>query len=200
MNWSLPTILFGGSFDPVHEGHLHVAREALRAVPEAKQLVFIPAAHSPGKAAGCASPAQRLEWLRLAVEPEGWKVWDTEVSRGGESYTVDTLQEAHDAGARAERLWWLVGADAYASLPGWRNPERIRELAQILVVSRPGREVMRQSSSDRIVEIAPHPASSTALRARLGRGEKAADWLPAPVSAALERLLPGQNPYVTTDL
>lgn len=190
------TILYGGSFDPPHEGHLHVARAALSACPEFRQLVFVPANHSPGKAHAWASGAQRLAWLRAAAEPLGYGVWDTELTRAGESYTVETLLEATAAGATPATLAWLIGADAYRGFGRWREPERIRALAQLLVVNRPGTPIERNDPRDRVIPIPPHPASSSLLRERLARGEDAADWLPAPLRAAMEHLLPGQNPYV----
>ncbi|MGZ3736275.1 MAG: nicotinate-nicotinamide nucleotide adenylyltransferase, partial [Bdellovibrionota bacterium] len=104
LDFRQPTILFGGSFDPVHEGHLHVAREARSALPQFKQIVFVPAAHSPGRPGAIAPAELRLKLLRTAVEPLGFKVWDLEISRGGTSFTVDTLEEAHAQGAQ-ELLW-----------------------------------------------------------------------------------------------
>lgn len=195
IDFSLPTILYGGSFDPIHAGHLHVARETLAALPEFKQFVFVPAAHSPGKKPHFASAEQRVAWLRLAVEPLGFKVWATELERGGESYTVETLERAVAEGARAGRLAWLMGADAYQSFPTWRSPDRIRALSRLLVVDRPGQELSPQNPADRFLEIPTHPASSTAIRERLARGESAAEWLPKPVREALDKLLPGQSPY-----
>lgn len=197
IDFQLPTILYGGSFDPVHLGHLHVAREALAAQPDIKQLVFVPAARSPGKAPAVASAANRLAWLRLAAEPLGFRVWDEEIRRGGDSYTVDTLVAAHALGARPENLFWLVGADAYASFSRWKEPARVRALARLLIAARPGLDVHPQNPQDRILEMPLHEASSTAVRQRLARGESAREWLPSPVAAALDKLLPGENPYVT---
>jgi nicotinate-nucleotide adenylyltransferase len=192
--FSRPAILFGGSFDPVHAGHLHVARECLVALPEVKQLVFVPAAESPGRKAH-ASAADRLAWLKLAAEPLGFRVWDFEAVRPGPSYTVNTLEAAHAQGARVDQLYWLLGADAYAGFPGWKNPERIRELCRLLVVDRPGQDSASQHPLDRFVSIPPHPASSTSVRAALAAGNPRPEWLPEAVGAVLEKLLPGQNPY-----
>jgi nicotinate-nucleotide adenylyltransferase len=196
IDFTLPTILYGGTFDPVHEGHLHVAHEVTAALPEVKQLIFIPAAHTPGKPVASASAAQRLAWLKLAVEPSGFKVWDVEFARGGESYTIDTLKSAAKMGARRENLYWLLGADAYYGFPQWKEPQQIRSFCRLLVVDRPGQSLAEQDSQDRFLSIPPHPASSSALRERLARGETAEDWLPKPVRSVLDKLLPGQNPYV----
>lgn len=191
-DFSLPTALFGGSFDPVHEGHLQVARGVLAALPQVKEVIFVPACRSPGKPGPLASGEQRLEWLRLA----GAKTWDYDLRRGGDSFTVHTLEEAHRLGAERASLYWIVGADAYLGFPGWRNPERIRELCRLIVVNRPGHALSPQSAEDLFVPIPPHPASSTELRSRLAAGDATSGHLPAPVRAALEKLLPLQNPYV----
>jgi nicotinate-nucleotide adenylyltransferase len=190
-----PTILFGGSFDPVHAGHLHVARECLLALPEMRQLTFVPAAESPGRTAR-ASAEQRFAWLRLAAEPQGFRVWDFEVTKAGPSFTVNTLEAAHLAGARVDQLYWLLGADAYAGFARWKAPERIRELCRILVVDRPGHESASQHPLDRFICIPPHPASSTAIRHALEAGNPSPAWLPGAIAGALGNLLPGQNPYV----
>jgi nicotinate-nucleotide adenylyltransferase len=193
LDFSRPAILFGGSFDPVHSGHLHVARECLLALPEVKQLVFVPAAESPGRVA---SVAERLAWLKIAVEPSGFRVWDFEATRPGPSFTVNTLEAAHAEGARVDQIYWLLGADAYAGFSRWKSPARIRELCRLLVVDRPGQESASQHPLDRFVSIPTHPASSTAVRAALAAGNPRPQWLPEAVGAAFEKLLPGQNPYV----
>lgn len=191
-----PTVLYGGSFDPVHEGHLHVARSVLLQRPDIKQVVFVPTAHSPGKATACASGEQRLGWLRLVAEPAGFPVWAWEVQRGGESFTVDTLEEAHRSDATKEKLFWLLGADSYASFPTWKNPARIRELCHLLIADRPGYEVSPQNEADQFVSIEHHPASSTALREELAKGIVPKRWLPKALRADLEKALPRTNPYV----
>ncbi len=191
-----PTVLYGGSFDPVHEGHLHVARSVLLRRHDIKQLIFVPAAHSPGKASAFATGEQRLAWLRLAAEPAGFSVWDFEILRGGESFTVETLAEAHRRGATSDRLFWLLGADAYTGFSRWKNPSGIRELCRLLVADRPGYEISPQHPADEFVSIEPHPASSSAIRADLAEGEIPAPWIPEALRAELEKVLPLANPYV----
>jgi|GEM_PF-4648994 len=189
------TALFGGSFDPVHEGHLHVATELRKALPLIEQFIFVPASQSPGKAPPLASIEQRLAWLRMTVQPAGFEVWDTELQRKGESFTVDTLEQAHLLGAVREKLFLILGFDAYRGLSRWKNPSRIRELCRLLVVNRSGEIGVTAQHDDLFVPIPPHPASSSEIRAQLASGSSAT-CLPAPVRAELEKLLPLHNPYV----
>lgn len=195
IDFSRTTILFGGSFDPVHAGHLHVAKYALAALPGA-QLAFVPASQSPGKHPPVAPAELRLAWLEKALAPGIFQVWDAELVRGGVSYTVDTLLQAHGEGAVRETLYWLVGADAYATFPSWKDPARIRSLARLLVVNRPGSTVALQDPEDLVVEIPPHPASSTAIRRALGAASPdTEELLPAVRDDLNNLLLRGQNPY-----
>lgn len=190
-----PTALFGGSFDPVHEGHIHVANEVRKALPQIEQIVFVPASQSPGKKPPTANADQRLKWLRMGVQPDGFGVWDIELQRNGDSFTVDTLEQAHRLGAVREKLFFILGFDAFRGFSSWKNPERIRELCRLIVVNRPGETPIETISDDIFVPIPPHPASSSEIRAQLASGGSS-PWLPEPVKTDLEKLLPLHNPYV----
>ena len=178
IDFSQASAIYGGSFDPVHEGHLHVAREIQRLKPEIKQIIFVPAAQSPGKHAAYASSEQRLHWLNMICKTEPqWQAWDIETKRPGPSYTIDTL----------------LGADSYAQLQSWNSPERIRSLAKILVVDRPGFEIQKRHS-DEILKIDPHPASSTEARKALSNNDFS--LIPSQIRADLKNLCMGEkNPY-----
>ena len=129
-------VLFGGTFDPVHHGHLIVAR----AVAECRgvgRVTLVPSGTPPHKHPARASAPQRLEMLRLAAEGEDWlQISDVEVSRAGLSYTLETLGTL----ARAhpdDRLHWIIGADMLADLPRWRRAKEVVEAAEILICVRP---------------------------------------------------------------
>ena len=130
--------LFGGSFDPVHLGHLLLA-ESCREQERLDEVWFVPAAVSPFKQhQDRTAAAQRVDMLELAVGGhEAFRVCRMEIDRGGVSYTVDTLAELKQS-RPADELFFLLGADALADLPEWREPRRILELATPLVVRRPG--------------------------------------------------------------
>ena len=130
--------IFGGSFDPVHYGHLLLA-ECCRETCRLDQVWFVPAAISPHKRQGAvASASQRVEMLRLATGGnEAFLVSTLEVDRGGVSYTVETLEAIRRAQPDAE-LFLLTGADSLADLPNWREPARICELASPVAAGRAG--------------------------------------------------------------
>jgi len=130
--------LFGGSFDPVHNGHLLVAAAAHEELP-ADRVVFIPAWQSPFKPGSKpAPPARRLQMLRIALADRPWcEVDEIELRRGGVSYTIDTLR-AYAAHCSGEKLFYLVGADNLAQLGQWRESAELARLAEFVVVPRPG--------------------------------------------------------------
>ncbi|HXP62800.1 MAG TPA: nicotinate (nicotinamide) nucleotide adenylyltransferase [Dongiaceae bacterium] len=130
--------LFGGSFDPVHRGHLLVA-QAAREELGLTRLFFVPAARSPFKPEGePAPPAQRLRLLRLALAGQAWcELDDQEIRRGGTSYTVETVRDYARRFAGAQ-LFYLIGADHAAQLPKWRQAQELAQLAEFVVIPRPG--------------------------------------------------------------
>lgn len=130
--------IFGGTFNPVHYGHLLLA-ESCREQRGLDEVWFMPAAVPPHKQdLQLVDAAQRLEMLKLAAGGnEAFHVSDLEWKRGGVSYTVDTLEAIHAERPDAE-LYLLIGADTLADLPNWRNPQRVCELALPTAVCRPG--------------------------------------------------------------
>lgn len=123
--------IFGGSFNPVHVGHL-IAAECAREQAGLDRVLFVPAAVPPHKQDRTLAPAeQRVEMLHLAVDGhEAFAVSTIEIDRGGVSWTVETLAALRDAHP-GDDLVLLLGPDAVADLPGWREPERIVALAEL---------------------------------------------------------------------
>jgi nicotinate-nucleotide adenylyltransferase len=128
--------IFGGSFDPVHYGHLLLA-ECCREQARLDHVWFVPAHIPPHKQEHVLAPAScRVEMLRLAIGGHpALEACTLEIDRGGVSYTVDTLETLH-AEDPSRKLFLLLGADSLADLPNWRQPERICQLAELLVVGR----------------------------------------------------------------
>jgi nicotinate-nucleotide adenylyltransferase len=180
-------VVLGGSFDPVHLGHLRLAAEA-RAKLGADRVLLVPAAAQPLKAARRLAPAaDRLAMLRLAAAPHPWlEVSEIELDRPGPSYTVDTLRALRaDLGALAE-IFFVAGADVLRELDRWYRADEIFRLARFVVATRPGHGLeVPPALAGRVtpLEIEALPVSATEVRARLASGSGADDLLPAPVAA-----------------
>ncbi len=161
--------IYGGSFDPVHYGHLILA-ECCREQCRLDEVWFLPTAVSPHKQhRQPTSPTARIEMLELALGGHGaLKVSRYEADRGGVNYTVDTLTHLRSEDASRE-LFFLMGADSLADLPTWREPARICELATPVVVARGGHpapnfDVLQGLvSAERQAEIARHLVQMPAI-------------------------------------
>lgn len=188
-----PVALLGGTFDPVHYGHLRFADEVRRALglPEVRLL---PAGDPPHRVRPATSGAHRRAMLDLAVaEFPGFDVDDRELHRAGKSYTVLTLQELR-AEAPDRPILLLLGADAFRGLPTWHRWLEVFELASIVVVARPGTALttnldgrLAAQLAKRLVtdaalllrtpagliyeaRVSPQPVSATTIRARVASG------------------------------
>ena len=180
--------LLGGSFDPPHIGHLLAASDAFEAL-SLDRLVFVPAATQPLKVGRAnASPEQRLAMARLLVggDPR-FDVDAIEVDRGGLSYTVDTLTTLAARWPDAE-LFWLVGADVPRSFASWRSPERIVELATVVVLQRAGEapDLASMPGRPRCLTTRRIDVSSTEIRDRVRRGQSIRGFVPDAVAAYIE--------------
>ncbi|MCS6924016.1 MAG: nicotinate-nucleotide adenylyltransferase [Fimbriimonadales bacterium] len=133
--------LFGGTFDPVHYGHLRLAEEA-REAANLERVLFVPACVSPFRTGETLSdPTHRLQMLRLATQDNPcFEVSDLEIQRGGISYTVDTVQAVRAQHPDAE-LFLILGADALQGFPLWRDPLRIVQACTLLVGARPDHDL-----------------------------------------------------------
>lgn len=131
--------LFGGSFDPVHAGHLAIARAA-REQAGIDRVIFLPAARSPFKENRPAVTAEeRLTMLRLAVEGgDGMEVSDWELRREPPNYSWETAEHFTASGPPGTRWHWLMGADQWEALDRWARPDRLAELVTFLVFARDG--------------------------------------------------------------
>ena len=159
--------VFGGTFDPVHVGHLAIALAALESVP-LDRVLFVPVRRSPLKDRDpLASTPDRVAMLETAIASEPrFALSRAELEREGVSYTVDTLEQLRSQG----ELFLILGSDALADLARWRAPDRIRELATILVAARPGAPEPDAMHGARTFDAPRLDISSRELRARAARG------------------------------
>ncbi|HTL17810.1 MAG TPA: nicotinate (nicotinamide) nucleotide adenylyltransferase, partial [Patescibacteria group bacterium] len=179
--------LFGGSFDPVHLGHLLVA-QAAREELGLTRLFFVPAFQSPFKPERQPTPAgERLRLLRLALAGWEWCAIDEqEIRRGGISYTIDTVRHYVERRPRAE-LFYLIGADQAGQLSKWRAAEELAQLVEFVVIPRPGQGVSTLPPSFRGRELTGFPVaiSSSQIRARVKARQTLEPLVPPQVAEAI---------------
>ena len=185
--------IFGSSFDPVHNGHVLVARAALEEL-SLDRLFIIPAARSPFKPEQQSAPAAaRLRPLRLAfADFEDCQIDPQEIERDGISYSIDTIRTY--AGRHPEaKLHYLIGADHVPTLPQWRESTDLAKLAKFVVVPRPGQAVAQFPEPFRGQALRGWPieVSSSAIRERLALGQAIDDLVPSAVAKSLQ----ADNPY-----
>lgn len=177
--------LFGGTFDPVHNGHLILGRQAIEQVGM-DRMILLPAARSPFKdAPALAPPAVRLEMLRAAVEGEPrMEVDPLELGRPEPSYTIDTVLAFHGRHPGAE-LFLVIGEDNLTALPGWRRFDELRARARFVVFSRgdgAASHPLAHASVRRRLDI-----SATEIRARVAAGLSIRYLVPEPVLRIIQR-------------
>lgn len=184
--------IFGGSFDPVHLGHLLAAQDALEQTP-LDRVIFMPTAQSPLKRhAPGLDGAGRLVLLRAAIADDPrFEVSTLELERGGVSYTIDSARALRALHPGAE-LFWIIGADQAAQLARWRDIEELAALVQFVVLARPGYVAPppdQRPRGVRLVPVAMHEfaISSSEIRARVAAGRSVRYFLPAPVAECIER-------------
>jgi nicotinate-nucleotide adenylyltransferase len=179
--------LFGGSFDPVHTGHLLVAQAAIEELA-LERLFFIPAAQSPFKTdSRLADAAARSRLLRLALAGRtDCEVDEQEIGRGGVSYTIDTLRDYAKRFPHT-KLFYLIGADNVAKLNEWREAAELAKLAEFVAIPRPGQAAVAfpQPFHGRMLRGFPFGVSSSEIRARIKAGLPIDHLVPAAVAEAI---------------
>lgn len=170
--------VFGGSFNPIHLGHLLLADEILELLG-LDQILFVPAPQPPHKASGELAPARdRYRMTELAIQDHPrFAISDLELRRPGPSYTVDTLEALGKAGGPGAAFYLLVGSEAFLDFLSWRDPQRVARLARLVVIPRTG------------VPFDPDGAQAQKVLTELGqerwvRVDRSRPWREAPGGAA----------------
>jgi nicotinate-nucleotide adenylyltransferase len=147
--------LLGGSFNPVHNGHLGLARQAAGALP-LDGVLFIPTGDPPHKCEAELAPAHhRAEMIRLAIEHDPpFALSDIELTRPGKSYSIDTVQALQRKYGSASQLYFLIGLDAFLDLPTWKAPEALLNTCRFVVIARPGHQFRSLSTFSLIPNLA----------------------------------------------
>ena len=188
--------VFGGSFDPIHHGHLIMA-ESFRESMKLESVIFLPAYVSPFKTEKApTSDKHRLEMLRLAICGNGcFRLDDREIRRGGVSYTVDSLRAMHEESPNAE-LYKLIGSDSLIGFDRWREPGAVLSLANIVIARRGGfgniawDDLAKVASPDqlrsiqgRVLDVPLIEMASRDIRLRVKEGRSIRYMVPAAVEA-----------------
>ena len=201
--------IMGGTFDPVHWGHLEAAFAAETAL-KLQRLLLVTARVPPHREPPQASSYHRFAMAALAVAGRsGWRATDLELRHDAQSYTADTLRMFHDRGYAASELYFIIGADAFAEIQSWKDYPQVLEYAHFAVVSRPGHPVGDLphrlpllaermvappldaiSNIDTMIVLLDAPTSSvsaTEVRERRARGESIAGLVPDPIRKHIEQ-------------
>ena len=195
--------ILGGTFDPIHFGHLDAARAARHAM-NLDEVRLIPSCDPPHRPADPhASPFHRFALVALAIQEDGWcRSSDMELRRTGPSYTVDTLRAITAEGWSASQIFFILGSDAFAEIATWREFPAVLDAAQFVVIARPGtsldvavsrtpalRSRIRRPDETRssagtsifLVEAYTRDVSSSTIRARLEARQPIDDLVPPAV-------------------
>ncbi len=180
--------IFGGTFDPVHLGHLICAEQLLQAL-RLDLVLFVPTHAPPHKpTTEPVGPEHRLAMVRLAIEgQQGFRDSDLEIRRGGTSYTIDTVRELRRAYGDAVEFWLLMGQDSYQDISTWKQPDLIAAECFFGVARRPGYEHEIRPPvpgvRSKFIDITAVDISSTAIRARLSEDRSMRFLVPRKVEA-----------------
>jgi nicotinate-nucleotide adenylyltransferase len=172
--------ILGGTFDPVHNAHLAMARAALEHL-KLEKILFMPTGAPRYRTPAVASGEHRVAMLRLALaDNASYEIDARELAPGASGYTVYTLKELRLELGAATELWLLMGADQYAKLDTWHRPEDVRRLARVAVFARPGISLDKKVP---LIPMEPMPVSASEIRARVARGEGIAELVPPAVAS-----------------
>lgn len=201
--------ILGGTFDPIHQGHLDLGASAQAAL-RLDTILVIPSNAPVHRHPPAASAFHRFAMVSLAISTRpGWQASDLELELAGRSYTSVTLHTLHQRGYRASELFFIIGADAFAEIATWKDYPALLDLASFAVVSRPGHPVgtVKESLPDLaprmiepgvsndgrggtsiiLIESRTTDVSSTAIRQRVAAVESIAGLVPAIVQQHIER-------------
>jgi nicotinate-nucleotide adenylyltransferase len=181
--------IIGGTFDPIHIGHLLLGLFVLEKIP-LDEVLFVPAADPPHKEGTLAPAEDRWAMVELAIEGfAGFRASRLELERPGKSYTVDTLRQVR-ASHPDSHLYLIIGADNLAQMPAWHDPQGILELCTVVAGSRrSGLPLADSALADRLLLIDTPliELSSTQIRQRLAQGRPIRYMVPEPVEAYIRR-------------
>lgn len=199
--------IFGGTFNPIHTGHL-IAAEEIRQTFQLHRILFVPSARPPHKPSPeLSAPTHRLEMTRLAIQGNPhFGISSVELERSDSSYTVETIESLRSESGASESLFFISGIDSFSEIDTWHDPERLIGLCHFIVISRPGfsLDLARRILADTfgigsrhedtqiplpnghtlsLAEVTPVGISSTQVRTRIRQGLSVKYLLPESVES-----------------
>ena len=198
--------VMGGTFDPIHQGHLAIAEE-VRVRLNLAEVLFVPAGQPALKTNSSISAVEhRVQMVRLAiVDKAHFKLSTVEVERAGPSYTVDTVAQLKSQLGAGNELFFIQGWDSLAELPQWREPSRLIRMCKLVVVPRPGFPAPDISSLEAVIPGLSHDViqldtpridiSASQIRSRVSQGLPIHHLVPE----AVERYIREHGLYITKD-
>jgi len=176
--------IFGGTFDPIHNGHVHVISEILKSERFSK-LVVVPAG-KPWQKSPTASASDRLEMTKLALSNFDVEVSDCEIRRDAPSYAIDTVHDLHSLNPEFS-MTWIIGSDSIPGLSTWKRVDELASNVEFLIVIRPGHVVDQSAIPHSIkwtsIEIHARDISATQVREKVNNGSDISDLVPPSVAA-----------------
>jgi nicotinate-nucleotide adenylyltransferase len=177
--------VLGGTFDPVHNAHLAMARAALEGL-SLKEILFVPTGAPRYRNPPVASAGHRLAMLKLALQGDPrCRIDERELAPGVSGYTADTLKSLRSEIGSAVPLYLLMGADQYAALATWHRPDEVKKLSRIAVFARPGFKAVGKDAE--MIPMKPLPISASEIRARAARGETLSRLVPPAVAGYIAK-------------
>ena len=183
--------IFGGSFNPVHHGHLKLAERAVEEL-NLDRVIFVPSSQTPLKTEALFPASLRFKLLQAALKKQPrFSVSPCEIRRGGLSFTVDTLKFFKKKFGKRATLYFLAGADTLKRLPRWKSPAEVLTLCRFVVLTRPGFSLgkMKSPAGVSFLALDALPISSSDIRKRLSQGKTVSRWMPREAAALLSQYL-----------
>lgn len=179
--------ILGGTFNPLHIGHLAMA-EAAQDRMGLERVIFVPCAEPPHKRLTRLAPAKdRLEMIRLSIKKDpGFEVSDFEVKKGGKSYSIDTVRYFHEKFGDKAELFFIVGGDSAAYLRSWKQIDELLEIVSFVVINRPGHDDCAADVPHHSVVMPGIDIASSYIRRRIHQGKSIKYLVPEEVFRYIE--------------
>jgi len=180
--------ILGGTFNPIHIGHLSIAQMAMDKY-ELSKVIFVPASLPPHKKiANLASAPHRYNMVKLAIEDNpAFEILDYEIKKGGKSYSVDTIKYLREKYPAGTKFFFIIGADNLEQLDSWKDVEQILEMATFIVVNRPGFEDVKGTIKHLNLSVPGMDISSSYLRRGVIQGNSIKYLVPERVFAYIKK-------------